>query len=34
MISKNYNEQSFNSYAGWLKHCNGNNLLKKLNNGL
>lgn len=30
MIYKHKNSQSIASYKGWLKHCNGKNLLKKL----
>lgn len=32
-IFKNRNEKSMNSYAGWIKHCNGKHLKKKLWNG-
>lgn len=30
MMANNPNQKSFASYYGWLKHCNGNHLLKKL----
>ena len=30
MVYKHKNSQSIASYKGWLKHCNGKNLLKKL----
>lgn len=29
MIKKNYNYKSIASYYGWIKHCNGKNLLNK-----
>lgn len=32
MVYKHKNSQSIASYKGWLKHCNGKNLLKKLLN--
>lgn len=32
MIYKHKNSESIASYKGWLKHCNGKNLLKKLLN--
>lgn len=30
MLKKHRNEASISSYKGWIKHCNGKNLLKKL----
>ena len=30
MMKRNYNTHSFSSYNGWIKHCNGRHLLKKL----
>jgi len=32
MLKKNRNAQSIASYAGWAKHCNSKNLMKKLLN--
>lgn len=32
MLAKNPNPASIASYYGWISHCNGNNLLKKLLN--
>ena len=33
MIAKRKNTLSISSYNGWLNHCNGINLRKKLLNG-
>jgi RNA-directed DNA polymerase len=32
MLKRNKNRDSINSYKGWIKHCNGKHLLKKLLN--
>ena len=34
MMKYNRNKQSFSSYNGWIKHCNGHHLRKKLTLGL
>ena len=33
MMRNNPNQASFNSYKGWVKHCNGKHLLKTIING-
>jgi len=29
MVKQNYNDKSFASYNGWIKHCNGKHLIEK-----